>query len=221
MSVPDDVELVLVGAVAARRDPAKVLDTCDVAALVEIAERLERAGDPAAAAAAALVGIVRERPFGRANAAAGWLAAAHVLASAGLEVDLRAHEITSLVRRVQRGGLDEAALVEHLAAHVRPLTGPWRRAARAIAHRLLRPVGPTAPVVRPCPACGLPVALSPTEHRSMVVGGPDAVRYELTARCWYVHRTHRRDGRPLARTASADRRGSRRTASAALVAGRR
>jgi hypothetical protein len=156
------------------------------------------------------VGIIHGRPFAQANAAAAWLAAAHLLDSAALEVDPADDGIIALVRRVRSGAVDEAELATELSQLARRRSGPWRRAAQTVAARLMAPAGPAAPVVHSCPACGRRLEIPPAHHRSMVGCGPETVRIELTARCWYLHREHRRDGRafgPQRRTTPSSRSG--------------
>jgi hypothetical protein len=198
----DEGDLVWVAAVASGMESGAVLDGCDVAGLARVVARCELAGNPIDEAAAALVGIAREQPFPRANAAAAWLAAAHLLAGASLGVRAGEDELVSLVSAARSGSVGEAAAGAALAGWVEwrePRGGPVRRALRW----LVAPAVPAVPgagddhIGRVCPACGRALRAEERDARGIRMAWVGTDRFELTARCWYEHRAHGRDGRPL------------------------
>lgn len=200
--VVDEADLVWVGAVASGMDADDVLDGCDVAGLARVAAGCERAGTAVDQAAAAFVGIARERPFPRANGAAAWLAAAHVLAGRSLVLRAADGDVLSLLAAARSGAAGQAAVADALTTWAAPRSGALRRMRGWL--RWLSPVPPAelwgaaVPVAWSCPVCGRRLRQPERDVRGMPMAWVTASPFELTARCWYEHRAHRRDGRPFA-----------------------
>jgi hypothetical protein len=237
-SPPDEADLVWIAAVATGSCFTEVVESCDAAAVSAIAAEAQvrawATDDPVAVAATLLVGIARRRPFRHGNAAAAWLAAAHVISTGSMRLTMPDELAVELVSRAGGGAAGQPAVAAALAAHVTPrgrgsrprrrdralavarrgarwLTTPARRAGAPGPRRAAAPGvrAGAAPAAGTCPACGRPV------HAIDVPGARPWIgvsRYELTALCWYEHRAHGRDGRaaepsaaPAERPPDADR----------------
>src|SRR5947209_10947572 len=100
----DEGWLVWVAARATKADPQDVLEDADARALVTVIAEVESAGaDPLDVAAAMLASIARHRPFRSANRAAAWMAAAVVLADAGIRLQLPDDAAAGLVVGAEQG----------------------------------------------------------------------------------------------------------------------
>lgn len=181
----DEAELVHVAAAATGLDAADLLGGADVAALARVAADLETATSPLDAAATALLGVLRHRPFAGASPATAWLAAAHLLGVEGRRLRIGPIGAASLIAALP--DLSHPVVVEVLLQQSDPpqswlgrLLGAFGEVRRA-----------DAPSVRPCPACGRPVV----RHRlDLGREGPwtSAADAEVVARCAVAHREHDR-----------------------------
>jgi hypothetical protein len=155
--VLDEAQLILIAAAAAARAPEDVLASTDVAALARVSTAIEACDHALDVAAAALVGIAQEQPFGQDSNAVAWLACAMVAPVEAARVAVNRADAIDLVGRASRGVLTRELVREHLES------GQTRCPA---CHR---PVGhATTPTRRP-PIRSAPVelvALCAVEHRA-------------------------------------------------------
>src|SRR3954454_17963219 len=100
----DDGWLGWVAAGAVGVDPQQLLDETDVASLARVSAAVEDADahDAWTAAASALHAVVTERPFPAGNRAAGWMAAAMILAEAGITQRIPDGTVVRLVDDAER-----------------------------------------------------------------------------------------------------------------------
>lgn len=106
----DEATLLCTAAFVLDVDPRTVLDAVDVAELAALAAEVGAVADPVDAAAHLLVRVVRARPFPRANAAIGWLAAVDLLRAHGRFVQVRTARVVALCDEI-RAGSDAVAPV--------------------------------------------------------------------------------------------------------------
>lgn len=166
----DEATLLWAAALVERIDPAELLTRVDLRALTVIVAEADACTDPVDAAAALLVGVVRDRPFHTSNAAVAWLAAVDVLAAARCRIAVDAAHVVELCDSIGSDALGPA----DVAAALRT----WR-VEDGVA----------------CPACGRRVyRLDAAARRSMM---PGTARFELVARCAFEHGVHGRAGRPI------------------------
>jgi hypothetical protein len=185
----DEADLVLVASAACGQRPEQVLASCDVAALASVVAAAEHAPSGLDAAAVVVVEFGRRRPFARGNAAAAWLAAAHLLTGDGLR--LRIGPTTARTVFAASDDLDATVVRAVLVEHIEP--------SRSLVGRVLRSLfGPRTldgPGVFRCPACDRPLV---QRRGDLVAAGPwvDSARIERVARCAVEHGAHGRRARP-------------------------
>ena len=178
----DEGWLVWVAARATKTDPQAVLEAADARALVIAVAEVEAAGhEPLDVAAAALTAVACHRPFRSGNRAAAWMAAAVVLADAGIRLGLPDDAAAGLVVGAEHGLVSRDAVRTALAA--------GRKAGTA--------AGRGRVLSRSCPVCQRELHA----YEEFVVGRGSVLisntDFELAARCWYEHRAHDRTGRPI------------------------
>jgi hypothetical protein len=196
--VLDRADLVVLGAEAAGLDPYEVADEVDVGALVMVEAQLAGARTVPAAAASALVTIAARRPFPRDNRAAAWLAAAHVVALNGWELELDIGLAVLLVDDAAAGRRDERAVASVLADHLRsPRSARLRRLAARAAALARSPQPPQPPELR-CPLCHRPLRRTAIWQQSPWAVVP---RHQLIGGCLRQHGVHDRHGRAAERAA--------------------
>jgi hypothetical protein len=182
----DEAALVHIAAVATGQPPASVLAGADVRELAWVAAELE--GEPTAveAAAVALLEVGHRRPFGDGSTAAAWLAAAHLLAAAGLRLRIGPIGAAGVLATSPRLSVaDAAAVLREHSVRRRPWLG-W----------LVQGSWPDGPSVLPCPACGRPVIRRRTD---LVDDGlwAEAALTERVARCAMTRGEHGRWAGPM------------------------
>jgi hypothetical protein len=189
--VLDRAELVVVGAEAAGADPCEVADQADVGVLVVLEGRLATARTVPGAAAEALVTIAACRPFPRGNRAAAWLAAAHLVALNGWELDLDVGLAVLIVDDAAAGRRHQRDVASVLADHVRV---PARDRRHRLAGFARRPERPVPPVLR-CPSCHRAL------NRDALWLDPWVVpsRQQLISGCRRQHGVHDGEGNAVAR----------------------
>ena len=169
--VLDEAQLVLIASTVTGRHPQDTLTETDMSALARVTATIEACADPLDAAAAALVAIATERPFGEASRPAAWLAC--VLAAPKETARLAADEsaVVQLVSRVSNRELG----IDDVRAHLADQRGrlPWA-----------------------CPSCGRTLHAHRRPRQGPLFVSPAPV--ELMARCAVEHGVHDRRGRALA-----------------------
>lgn len=113
----DEERLVLIAAVASATRPEEVLAATDIAALARVTAVIDGCDDdPLDVAAAALVGIAKERPFGADSAATAWLACALLAPVEAARVAVDHAAAVELVRQASRGDACREQVRRHLTS---------------------------------------------------------------------------------------------------------
>ena len=153
----DEAQLILIAAVASRTTPDAALAAADLSALARVVVAMEELDDILEIAAAALVEIARERPFGPASNAAAWLACALLAPADAEQLAADRSEALDLVARASSGEATREQVRERLAS---------RRTRCPACRRTLGRGGTAGPrrAVRPTPI--ELVARCAVEHRA-------------------------------------------------------
>ena len=125
----DEAQLLLIAAAVMASPPEEVLAATDVAALSRVSASIEACADPLDVAAAALVGIAAERPFGHDSKAVAWLACAVAAPAEAARLAADRSDAIELVRRAAHGEATRDLVRQQLANH-RPTCPVCRRTLR-------------------------------------------------------------------------------------------
>lgn len=112
----DEAQLILIAAAASATTPAEVLASADVAALARVSAEIEACDDVLEVAAAALVGLAKERPFGADSKAVAWLACALIAPVEAARVAVSPADTIDLVGRAACGEATREHVREQLAS---------------------------------------------------------------------------------------------------------
>lgn len=154
----DEAHLVLIAAAASATAPEEVLASTDVAALARVCAAIEACNDALDIAAAALVEIAKERPFGANSNAAAWLACALAAPTEAARLAARRSDAIELVGGASRGEATRVTVREHLAS---------RRTTCPACRRPIAPDATTRGGRRPLPPTPMElVARCAVQHRS-------------------------------------------------------
>ena len=136
----DLVDVVALAAEVSDVEPPKLLELLDTPEVGALLAEAQAPLPPHEAAAVLLVGLVEIGALPTANRRLALLAALHLLARYGLEVDLHPHATRDLLASVQAGGHDAPSVAAWLAPHVTardPLDGALHASLSADAWRAI------------------------------------------------------------------------------------